>query len=215
MGKIKSTKLTFVINYYTELRNKIDIESEKKLSQIHVDFHQIINNERKNLIEKLNEIERLNLNYLKSNSSKSFDQPKDYYSPKFGFLVKHSTSHYLIIVRHYINIKENSNQENIAYQTITCCVGQENKIIDLSNSQSLTSISLELDKNLEDNDFDLVAKLIDINLIQSLVIKFLNCNGDVFKIARNSLHKFSRLSMLKLDFPKAIFFFFTKKYSII
>ncbi|CAF0811445.1 unnamed protein product [Brachionus calyciflorus] len=228
-----------VIEHYTKLRNTIDIETEKKLNYTKTDeddHHEVIakrkmnkmdedepelvNERRFKMIEKINEIEKLNLDYLKSNNSKLFVKPEHYFAPKYCFLVKENRSFFcdlsIVVLRHYLEYEELQekeeegeeeeekdeyyNQIDIAQQTVIQRVEFKNYINDFSNQMDIKSIKLSLDYHLRENDFDLVEKLIDVNQIESLLVDVNpHFNWD-FEITANCFSKFRQLSVLSLTF---------------
>ena len=73
-----------IIDYYDDLKNRVDILAENHISRNPNDVD--TNNMRDKYIQIIDEILKLNLQYLKSNLVN--DKPEHYFAPKFCFLLK-------------------------------------------------------------------------------------------------------------------------------
>lgn len=107
---MSATKLRYeMINYYSDLIYRIDIETENMLLSIDESEKQILNSIRQNMVLKIKEVEKFNLNNLTVGSKSSFESKFCFFLSrklKKKFLRSEKNRFgILIIVNHYIDNK--------------------------------------------------------------------------------------------------------------
>ncbi|CAF0756025.1 unnamed protein product [Brachionus calyciflorus] len=168
-----------VIDYYDDLKNQVDIKFEKLLiNENKFDLIEKINTKRTNIIDKIQQILHLNLEYLNSNKHVELN---DYFRPLFCFLLdeKYNQSYHLIVLDHFFENNDEKIQvfqinKNILLRKVIKEFIELKKtdIIDLSKHANniIPHLKLEIDQHVKTNDFRVIETLINTQYLHSITL---------------------------------------------
>lgn len=87
-----------IIEYYEELKNEIDLFTEESLIN-NIDQKDELNSNRSKIIEKINEILKLNLDFVDSEKCKNY--PSEYFAPKYCYSLSENGKWKLVVLNQY------------------------------------------------------------------------------------------------------------------